>query len=96
MAKVKIVYTIHTMVTEWILFITTFIVGFLLGQGSISLHNLQEAKKELQKKLTDQRVGAISRPSAQTINKRQDPIAQGSERAMIETLSKIPELNMKG
>lgn len=84
------------MVIEWVLFITTFIVGYFIGQGSLSLHTLQEAKKELQKKLTDSRVGAVQRPSAQTINKRLDPIAQGTERAMMESLSKIPELNTKG
>lgn len=78
----------------WILTTISFLLGYNLGKNNLTKSNLDAASRPLAhffKKLTPHNVGAVTRPSAQTLYDRQNPkIAEGKE-AMKEAFDAIKD-----
>lgn len=63
-------------------------IGYYLGTKRSLPSDIQQLKKELQKKLERDDIGPVKRPSAEKIYKMNNPIIAQEEEAMRETLSK--------
>lgn len=72
-------------ILSWIFSLSTFVVGFYLGKGSLTKQTYTEIKKELEHKILPhytQKSGLIDRPTAQRLNEIQNPKTQEEIDAM--------------
>ena len=82
------------MIEVFILFVISFFLGYYVGQGKATVESITSLAHEAKAKLNT-RVGAVSRPTAQEVNRRGDKTRMETEQAMIDTLKGMPELNKK-
>lgn len=75
------------MIVNWILTVLTFTMGFVLGALYRNPENQREIKKRI-RKLRKKDLGAIDRPTAESIKMR-GTVEEKTEKAMEDTLEEI-------
>ena len=60
-------------ITIWVLFLLSFLSGYLLGQGKITKEVIVGAIQQAKKKLNTLRVGAIRQPTARDVYLKHHP-----------------------
>lgn len=82
------------MLVSWLLFVLTLLLGIGIGWLKFAPGSTEVVKKEIKQRLRKPgEVGAVKRPTAETLEKRKNPLLTETEQAMEETLQGIPELN---
>ena len=73
----------------WIMASLTFVVGYLLGKGSLTMNTYQNIKKELSHKILPQYrqpSGLVQRPTAEKLNEYRHPEIKEEKEEMRKTM----------
>ena len=73
---------------DWLIFLSTFLIGYFLGQGKITQERIKEVKQAITKKFNTSRVGAIRTPTARDVYWKNHPELKEGVDEMKEDLDK--------
>lgn len=78
------------MITNWILFIITLLLGYLLGKlSNYPLPTINVLKKGIMKAVDFSPVGAVKRPTSEELAKKEDKVRSAEEEEMRKAFSNI-------
>lgn len=73
----------------WITTVTTFVLGYMLGKGSLSQNNVDKTVDIFKRQFKDKRVGGIKRPTAEQLYERNNPILKAGNDEMRKSLEEL-------
>ena len=81
------------MIATWVLFVLTFLLGYLIGNKTLTKESISSLQKKAGSIIRTDRVGPVMRPTATKLEELRNPYIAGAKDAMREALKDIPELN---